>query len=395
MSVRKHRGKWLVTIRLPDKTTKYQTFRLRKEADAYDLEKRGAIAKGDYVPDSKTVTVAEAASLWLEAGRTADPPLERSTLEGREQHINRHINPFIGTMKISELTRSSVKAWQAQLTAQGRSANMIRRVTVSLGAILAEAQDRELIRHNVVYEMRQKKGKRQKRTKLQIGRDIPSPDEIRAFIAALAQFPRLRPLFLVAIFSGLRASELRGLRWSDVDLNNGVVHVRQRADRWGKIGDPKSEAGTRSVPLPPIVINTLREWKLIYPKPEHFGKPEAHSPEHLVFPSETGRPQHLRNIVRGGLWPVWLTAKVTRTVRDKKTGATVAEAKYRGLHAFRHFFASWSLARVVDGGLGLPLQLVKERLGHSSITLTADTYGHLLPSQDDGKEMAAAAEKLF
>ena len=69
-------------------------------------------------------------------------------------------------------------------------------------------------------------------------------------------------------------------------------------------------------------------------------------------------------------------------------------AKYPGLHALRHFYASWCINRRLDGGLELPLKLVQARLGHASIKLTADTYGHLFPRGDDGAELAAA-EKAF
>jgi integrase len=64
---------------------------------------------------------------------------------------------------------------------------------------------------------------------------------------------RWRPLVVTAIFTGLRASELRGLRWDDVDLDKAELTVRQRADRWGSIGSPKSDAGKRDVPLAPII----------------------------------------------------------------------------------------------------------------------------------------------
>src|SRR6516225_3578949 len=87
---------------------------------------------------------------------------------------------------------------------------------------------------------------------------------------------KYRPLLLTAIFTGLRASELRGLRWEDVDLPHAKLHVRQRADRYNKIDKPKSESSERTVPLTPIVVNTLREWKLRCPKGEH-GKLEFSS----------------------------------------------------------------------------------------------------------------------
>ena len=69
-------------------------------------------------------------------------------------------------------------------------------------------------------------------------------------------------------------------------------------------------------------------------------------------------------------------------------------AKYPGLHALRHFYASWCINRRVDGGLELPLKIVQTRLGHASVKLTADTYSHLFPRGDDTAELAAA-ERAF
>ncbi len=63
------------------------------------------------------------------------------------------------------------------------------------------------------------------------------------------------------MFTGLRSSELRGLRWLDVDLKGGKIQVRQRADRRNVIGEPKSESGNRTIPISPHVFNTLKEWK--------------------------------------------------------------------------------------------------------------------------------------
>ena len=70
-------------------------------------------------------------------------------------------------------------------------------------------------------------------------------------------------------------------------------------------------------------------------------------------------------------------------------------AKYPGLHALRHFFASWCAARPQDGGLGLPLKTVQVRMGHSTLAMTADTYGHLFPSQDDAEVLAAGEAALM
>jgi integrase len=124
-----------------------------------------------------------------------------------------------------------------------------------------------------------------------------------------------------------------------------------------------------------MVLSTLREWRLACPKGE-LG---------LAFPNKLGRVEALSNIVQRALAPIQVAAGVT----DKH-----GRAKYPGLHALRHFYASWCINRRVDGGLELPLKLVQARLGHSSIQITADRYGHLFPRGDDGAELAAA-EKVF
>ena len=180
---------------------------------------------------------------------------------------------------------------------------------------------------------------------------------------------------LTAIFTGLRASELRGLRWHDVDLKRGELHVRQRADRYGKIGRPKSEAGERTVPLPPMVVVALREHRLA----------STRNDRDLVFVNGRGGIEHRNTIVGHGFHP----AQVAAGIVDPHGGA-----KYKGLHALRHFYASWCINRKVDGGLELPLKVVQARLGHASIQMTADVYGHLFPSGDDGAEFAAA-ERAF
>jgi integrase len=260
---------------------------------------------------------------------------------------------------------------------------MVRKVRTSLGSILADAQERGLVAQNAVHSLRRKRrrgketrSERRRIGKLEVGVDIPAPSEIRAIVAQLDKDTRYRPLLLTAIFTGLRASELRGLRWKDIDLKRGEINVRQRADRYHKIGPTKSDAGERTIPLVPMLVNVLRTWKLACPK----------GALDLVFPNKQGAVQDYSNILKRGLWPVQIAAGVvTRT----------GEAKYSGLHSLRHFYTSWCINRKADGGLELPLKLVSARLGHASIQLTADRYGHLFPSGDDGAELAAAERALI
>jgi integrase len=353
-----------------------KTFTTKRDADAHHAIVGAAVRTGTHTADSKSITVAKAAELWLESCEAAG--LERSSLVAYRQVANLHIVPILGVLRLSQLTVPLVRGFEDRLRRDGRSPAMVRRARRLLGAILADAQERGLVAQNVVYSLR--KNRRAQRAdgngKLKVGIDIPAPTEMRAIVGKLdSAAGRHGPVLLTAIFTGLRASELRGLRWEDVDLKRGEIHVRQRADRYNKFGKPKSEAGERTVPLPPMLVTALRKHRLASPQSE-LG---------LVFPNSKGGVDLRASIVYQGFHPVQIAAGVV----DQHGGA-----KYKGLHTLRHFYASWCINRRVDGGLELPLKLVQTRLGHASIQMTADTYGHLFPRGDDGSELAAA-ERAF
>ena len=382
-------------------TRRLKTFKLKKEADAFSATASVEVREGTHVADAASATVAEAGKLWIAAKSRAGR--ERSTIDQYKQHLELHIDPFIGGMRLNALSAPQFAAFEDRLAEAGRSPAMIRKISVSLGSILADAQRRGLVGRNVVREMRGQRGgedrraERRAKGKLKAGIDIPSPAEIKAIVGALSG--RWRPVLLTAIFAGLRASELRGLRWEDVDLEAKVLHVRQRADRFNDIGQPKSEAGERQVPVPPIVVNTLREWKLVCPrratdKLDDDGKPIRILD--LVFPNGQGKVESLANIINRALKPAQVRAGiVTDTGRVDEAGQPVMAAKYTGMHALRHFYASWCINRRADGGLELPPKVVQERLGHATIALTMDRYGHLFPRGDDGAELAAAERTLL
>jgi integrase len=367
---------WIVAYRDQGGTRRTKNFSRKRDADAFHATVSVDLRKGVHVPDSQSIMVAEAAHMWLEACEATG--LEPTTIAAYRQHVGLHIIPLLGPVKLSALSAPMVRAFEDTLR-KSRSPAMVRKVRSSLGSILAEAQERGLVGQNVVRSLRVRRHGRDARAdarngKLKIGVDIPSPKEVRTIIAHLSD--RWRPLLLTAIFTGLRASELRGLRWADVDLKRGELHVRQRADRFNVMGRLKSEAGERVVPLPPLVINTLREHRLTCPKGE-LG---------LVFPNGRGRIENYSNIVKRGFMPTLVAAGFVDADGN---------AKYTGLHALRHFYASWCINRRVDGGLELPLKVVQARLGHASIQMTADTYGHLFPRGDDGAELAQAERALL
>jgi integrase len=365
-------------------------FDRKKDADAFHAQVRVDVGKGVHVPASKSIAVEAAGRNWIDS--CGD--LERTTVDGYQQHLNLHINPYLGSVKITALSVAIVRDWQDKLRkgvpapgqdeAEPRSADMVKRVTTSLGSLIADAVERGHVGTNVVRNLRasrkrgkERKAERRAKGRLKIGVDIPEPIEIDAILSAASG--QWRPFSLVAIRCGLRASELRGLRWIDIDFRKAELHVRQRADAYNKIGPPKSESGERAVPIPPATLQALKEWKLICPR-------NARRELHYVFPNGAGNVENYANIVTRGLAPTLIAAGVT--MPDSET------PKYSGLHALRHYFASWCINRKVDGGLELPLKVVSERLGHSNIAITADLYGHLFPRSDDSKELAAAEGKF-
>lgn len=377
-----------------------KTFTKKKDADTFAATAKVEVREGVHVADSASATIEEAGKLWIASARAAG--LERATIEDYERHLRMHIVPFIGASKLPSLSIAKIRAFEDQLREAGRSAAMIKKVLVSLGSLLADAQERGLVARNVVRDMKGRRGSGEKRQekrqkgRLKAGVDIPTREEVKALVGALAG--RWRPLILTATFCGLRASELRGLRWQDVDMEKREIRVHQRADRYNDIGRPKSISGERILPAPPMVINALREWKLACPKRDS-GKRGDDGEKimvlDLVFPNGTGKVEQLNNILRRGLHPAWVAAGVAIDRGEvDKNGKPVLAPKYTGMHALRHFYASWCINRRKDGGLELPPKVVQERLGHSSIMMTMDVYGHLFPRSDDGDEMAEA-ERAF
>src|SRR5262252_2514895 len=386
-----------------------RTFHLKKEAEAFIVDMKGEVRDGIHIARSKSVTVAQAGKEWI---RTAEAKnLERATVAEYQGLLDRHIAPFIGTTKLSDLSVPVVRAFEDQLREADRSPAMVKRVRNALSMLLSDAQERGLVARNVargLKSIRQRGGEdqheRRHKGKLKVGADIPEIADVHAMIPHLKD--RWRPLMLTAMFCGLRSSELRGLRWQDVDFAENKIHVRQRADRYHKIGPTKSESGERSIPMLPMVANALREWKLACPRRDTGRRDEQGNPVtelHYVFPNRKGNVESHPNIVTRGLWPVQIAACVTAPVLDDdgnpkldKRDKPMVRAKYTGMHALRHFFASWCINPIKKGGRQLPAKVVQEWLGHSSITMTLDVYGHLFERDDDeARKELAEAERAF
>lgn len=341
--------------------------------EAWLVETCHDVVRGVHTPGSLSPTVKEAGALWIK--RCNEKQLEPMTIKGYEEHCELHIYPFIGAKKLVDLTVPAVNAFADQLRDAGRSAEMIKRVVRSLGAIFKEARRRGL--SNVA-------------PTVGIDLDLPERDDPRPVIPTKAELQAIiaaasecrgrmwRPLVLVAIFCGLRASELRGLRWVDVDFDARQIRVTQRADASHKIGRLKSKMAYRSLRLSSVVLSGLREWKLACPKGDLD----------LVFPNGLGKVESYANLIERGFGPIQIAAGVV--VQKQGLDASgqpevVSVGKY-GLHALRHACASLWIEQ------GHNPKQIQTLMGHSSIKVTFDTYGHLFVDSEADQRAAEGVE---
>ncbi len=302
-------------------------------------------------------SVADACNSWLKTCERNE--LERSTLKAYRSHTKIHIEPKIGTLLLVDLSRSQIRDFMHELMDDGVSRALVRKIMVSLRSILSEAVEREWIDHNVGIDV---KVKRQARA-LGDERIVPTKDEIRTIIDKAPATHKA--MFITAIFTGMRISELRGLTWKDVDFETRLIRVCQRADEYCKIGAPKSRAGVRSIPMTPTVLTTLQELKAN----------ATETAADLVFPNSVGKVQNYSNIYNR----VYKPMLVDNGIVDSR-----GQPKF-GIHALRHAAASLFIEQ------GWNPKKIQTLLGHASINMTMDVYGHLF---DNAEEDVSMFEKL-
>ena len=179
---------WVIDYKDQSGKRRFATYKRKKEADAWSDSTGVAVRDGTHIADSATVTVKDAGDRWIASAEAAG--LERATIDQYRQHLNLHIDPIVGRLKLSQINAPTVRAFEDRLRGDGRSPTMVRYVARSLGALLADAQERGLIVRNPVRELRRgrRRGERQNQErrngKLKVGVDIPTRDEIKAIVHA-------------------------------------------------------------------------------------------------------------------------------------------------------------------------------------------------------------------
>lgn len=341
---------------------RHRTFERKDQAEAFMVEAKHEIRQGLHAVHRESPRLADVAAQWLAAKRAEG--LEEHTLRSYESASRLHLVPRIGSLKLSQITRPVVEGLKDELMGE-RSPATARSTVQQLRTILGFAQGRGLVAFNAAIGVTVRQRGRLKK-QLEVGCDVPSREQVRALLESVGD--KWRPILVTAVFTGMRSSELRGLAWDAVDFDKKTITVRQRANEKGIIGAPKSATSRRSIPMVPILSNTLRAWREQCPK----------SKSNLVFPRGSGRPIEHAVLHRSLLRPL-----------QTELGMIDEQGRHLfGMHSFRHFYASW----LIDEAFS-PKQ-VQSLLGHSSITITFDTYGHLFSTGDLGLKLAESAELL-
>lgn len=326
-------------------------FRTKRDAQAALTEALGRVQAGQFA-DPGRATVAEFLANWLDA---VTPSLRPSTVASYRMIVDHWLVPQVGQVRLASLTPGNLnKAYGRLLTGGGKgggplSARSVRYAHTVLGKALSDAIEWGLLARNPA---RAAKPPRQARPEMKCW-DVA---EAKAFLSAVAD-DRLSAMWLLMVTTGLRRGEVAGLRWSDVDLDTGALAVRHAlvtVDYKVLAAEPKTAKGRRTVALDPATVAALRQHRARQGE-ERVAAWAVWTESGLVFVQEDGRPYH----------PERLTIMFKRYVKEAKLPPI-------RLHDLRHTSATLALAA------GIHPKVVQERLGHSSINITMDTYSHVV-----------------
>jgi integrase len=234
---------------------------------------------------------------------------------------------------------------------------------------------------------------------------IPTQDQMRAIVASAKSPPPAPVTFAEAwigttMFTGMRPSENRGAAIEDLVLEGAApgIAVKRRADQWNVIGPVKSGSGRRFITIGPAAVALLRRWLLVVKRGGGFADPEqAGRTLHPLFPTSDGTIQGLANIHHRMWVPLMTAAGLVewvavhddhgRPVIDAASKPTMRPRPVYTVNCLRHFAASLMIDQ------GMSPKKIQKRMGHSSIQVTFDLYGHLFDRKDAGDDEIARIER--
>lgn len=298
------------------------------------------VAKGTFEQEKEDPTFSQFAERFLKGRKNQIKP---STYADYEQVIKTHLDPFFGRTRVASITPSKVQTFLDKMSGKKVTAATTGKVYRVLKVILRYAMTLELIDRDPTIAIRPPRVKREEMDHLNV-------EEVEALLDKAEG--DIRDIVPVAVFAGLRQGEILALRWRDIDFKAGVIRVVRSYHAPHGFTDLKSSASRRAVPMLPRLASVLEE--------RYMAKEEP-GPDELIFPSAKGTPIDRHNLMARGFEPALEAAKL-RKIR---------------FHDLRHTYASLAIAA------GMDPKALQKAMGHSSITVTMDTYAHLFPGSFD------------
>ncbi len=381
--IKKRRGKWVVDWRDPQGRRHWESKEDKKAAQ----DRLSEILKGqDTAPVIEDRTFKEYADWWLE--NCAKGAIKASTYQEYESVLRKHVYPALGAIQFTEIKRPMIRELIAVKKAEGYDRSTIRNIMAPVRGMFFQAMDDEITEKNPASRI----GKLNKRDK-----DAPvkkinplTREEVAILLETAnssAKYSSLYPLLLCAARTGIREGELISLKGTDIDFNSRFIHVQRNLSR-GKISATKN-GKDRKVDMSTMLAHTLNE--LLAKRRAEALREEMKKPAEERREAATVVNEVMDNWLFQTSGVVKKNGQVIRATRlepsnlRKVFNRILVDAGLRRVrfHDLRHTFASLLLQNDES------LTYVKEQMGHSSIQVTVDIYGHLVPGGN-----RAAVDKL-
>jgi integrase len=351
------------------KQVRRRGFATKKEAQEELTRLRSDLQRGTFIARTR-MTVDDYLTAWLHglpsAGRRP------STISSYRLLLRRSVLPTIGHIELQALRAVDLDVLYSQLLERGLAASTVRKAHVVLGKAFSDAARKELLVRNPARFATPPSASAARAPEMRHW----TPAELGTFLSEIRahhQYPVIR----TAAMTGLRRGELCGLRWTDVDLDGGTLSVRRTiASVDGKLvhGDVKTARSRRVIDVDPTTVATLRAWRRTQLE-DRLLVGSAWIDTGLVFTMPNGEGWHPKSISQA----------FDRLVRASVAKALQPPVPRIRFHDLRHTHASQLLAA------GVNVKVVSERLGHSSVAFTLDTYAHVMPGQQAHAAAAVAA----
>jgi integrase len=352
--IRQRRGKWVCDFRDQNSIRRWKTFDLRKDAQSFLAKTIGEIQRNEFQSEREQIDFGELVTVFDKAHITTLRPATATSYRGL---IKLHLQPFFGSVRLRKITPALIERFRAELSEKaaserGSGARTTNKALGLLALMLSYAERHGWVASNPVRHVRRLRVEQRKVEPL-------NPAQVCLLIES-ATAPMWKALLGVAGLTGMRQGEILGLRWSDIDFTSKTISVR-RSFTGGKLQEPKTASGRRTINMPDALASILKPWKLQCP-------PTKLS---LCFPSSKGQHLDAGAVIRFGLRPALKAAGLPQ-IR---------------FHDLRHSFASTLLAS------GMDLPRVSKTLGHAGVQITLMVYSHVVNAV--GSNVGDRVDQLF